>query len=295
MELLLQVDRISDFGEGQIWVQLDDASRFEASLTQSGEHLRRDARVGDVRLPRELAGDDPEGWSRFREIGSEDARCNRECADQVDLGLNHTLYQRLGEGDEHLPLCPEHEAARSIDEHPEPLVSDVLAKVLNRVKGSTYLPHGGSRQLKGWFVLPQPLNEPEEQQIGVRPALHLDAGHGRNDQPCRGPVVERASRYAGKRGRTISRVRSSEMSWPLHGPRIVPPRTDTPIEGPAPLELNQAAVLRERSDLLRVAERSIRLVSDPNLAQIVSRRSLLIVSIASLGGYFVWSRLRGGV
>jgi hypothetical protein len=44
-------------------------------------------------------------------------------------------------------------------------------------------------------------------------------------------VVERASRYAGKRGRTISRVRSSEMSWPLHGPRIVPPRTDAPTEG----------------------------------------------------------------
>lgn len=176
LELHLQVQSLLDVLDVERRIELDDLPGLESSARERSEHLRRDARLLDVRFTRELAGDDPERRPGPNEIGTAYA-VRLERPDEIDLGIDEALRDTLAEGDVQAFETLEDEVATVIDPDLEAVVVEALPELigaLERLADAIYgrLPDLGVPGL----VVPQPVDEPELEQVGIGPALELGAG-----------------------------------------------------------------------------------------------------------------------
>src|SRR5207302_1349154 len=131
---------------------------------------RRDPSVDNVRFARQLARDDSKGWSGFEEMWANDPPTPAPRLDQVEpLEVSETLGESPVQGNEEFALGIDYETAHRINPHFHALSMEPVSEALNRRKRAANLRHRGLRQLEVGLVTTQPVDEPQSQEIRVRP------------------------------------------------------------------------------------------------------------------------------
>jgi hypothetical protein len=82
------------------------------------------------------------------------------------------LRKPSAEGYKDFTLDIDHESANWLNPHPDVVLAQPVAELLDSREGASDLRHGGLRQLEIGLITSQPIDETEGKKVRIRPPFH---------------------------------------------------------------------------------------------------------------------------